>query len=77
MVSSYEFEHHSGSKTRHPNNHIYLENGKPINSIIEELKNAPLSAVNTVIKAIAGSSINEEYYQCWKDKLPMESPFYL
>ncbi|XP_042016339.1 uncharacterized protein LOC121764369 [Salvia splendens] len=66
VVSSYEFEHHSGSKTRHPNNHIYLENGKPINSIIEELKNAPLSSVDTVIKAIAGSSLNEEYYQRWK-----------
>ncbi|XP_047948863.1 uncharacterized protein LOC125194658 [Salvia hispanica] len=64
VVSSYEFEHHSGSKTRHPNNHIYLENGKPINSIIEELKNAPLSAVNTVIKAIAASLIHGHDVVC-------------
>ncbi|XP_057801457.1 uncharacterized protein LOC131016754 isoform X2 [Salvia miltiorrhiza] len=69
VVSAYEFELHSGSKTRHPNNHIYLENGKPIYSIIEELKTAPLSAVDTVIKAVVGSSLNEDYYQLWKASL--------
>ncbi|KAL1565928.1 hypothetical protein AAHA92_01602 [Salvia divinorum] len=69
VVSAYEFELHSGSKTSHPNNHIYLENGKPIYSIIEELKTVPLSAVDTVIRAVAGPSLNEEYYQLWKASL--------
>lgn len=77
MVSAYEFELHAGSKTRHPNNHIYLENGKPIYSIIEELRTAPLSALDTVIKAVAGSSVNEEFYQIWKGKVPMKLPFSL
>lgn len=69
VVSAYEFELHAGSKTRHPNNHIYLENGKPIYSIIEELRTAPLSALDTVIKSVAGSSVNEEFYQIWKASL--------
>lgn len=68
MVSAYEFELHAGTKTRHPNNHIYLENGKPIYSIIEELRTASLSALDDVLKAVAGSSVNEEYFQVWKGK---------
>lgn len=75
VVSAYEFELHAGSKTRHPHNHVYLENGKPIYCIVEELKSAPLSAVDTVIKAVAGSSVNEDYYQIWKGKIPMKSAF--
>lgn len=77
VVSAYEFELHAGCKTRHPNNHIYLENGKPIYSIIEELRTAPLSALDTVIKSVAGSSVNEEFYQIWKGKVPMKLPFSL
>ncbi|KAK6140169.1 hypothetical protein DH2020_026167 [Rehmannia glutinosa] len=67
VVSAYEFELHAGTKTRHPNNHIYLENGKPIYSIIQELKTASLSTLDDVIKAVAGSSVNEDYFQLWKD----------
>lgn len=66
MLSAYEFEQHAGAKTRHPNNHIYLENGKPIYSIIQELKTAPLSILDEVIKDVAGTSINEESFQDWK-----------
>ncbi|KAK4432377.1 Chromodomain-helicase-DNA-binding protein 4 [Sesamum alatum] len=69
VVSAYEFELHAGTKTRHPNNHIYLENGKPIYSIIQELRNVPLSSLDGVIRAMAGSSVNEEYFQVWKAKL--------
>ncbi|KAI3447667.1 hypothetical protein Pfo_004332 [Paulownia fortunei] len=69
VVSAYEFELHAGTKTRHPNNHIYLENGKPIYSIIQELRTAPLSTIDGVIKAVAGSSVNEEYFQVWKANL--------
>ncbi len=65
-LSAYEFEQHAGVKTRHPNNHIYLENGRPIYSIIQELKTAPLSILDQVIKDSAGSSVNEEYFQVWK-----------
>ncbi|XP_022747732.1 uncharacterized protein LOC111297304 isoform X2 [Durio zibethinus] len=66
VLSAYEFELHAGAKTRHPNNHIYLENGKPIYNIIQELKTAPLSILDEVIKDVAGSSINEESFQDWK-----------
>ncbi|XP_048236165.1 uncharacterized protein LOC8269385 isoform X2 [Ricinus communis] len=69
VLTAYEFELHAGAKTRHPNNHIYLENGKPICSIIQELKAAPLGAVDEVIKDAAGSSINEEFFQVWKASL--------
>ncbi|CAA3012659.1 Histone acetyltransferase [Olea europaea subsp. europaea] len=69
VVSAHEFELHAGSKTRHPNNNIYLENGKPINSIIQEMKTAPLSTVDEVIQDVAGSSVNEEYFQVWKANL--------
>ncbi|XP_061963368.1 uncharacterized protein LOC133688013 isoform X3 [Populus nigra] len=69
VLSAYEFEQHAGAKTRHPNNHIYLENGKPIYSIIQELKTAPLSMIDGVIKDVAGSSINEEFFRVWKASL--------
>ncbi|KAG7964732.1 hypothetical protein I3843_09G185300 [Carya illinoinensis] len=69
VLTAYEFEQHAGVKTRHPNNHIYLENGRPIYSIIQELKTAPLSMLDQVIKDLAGSSVNEEFLQFWKDSL--------
>ncbi|KAJ7977090.1 Chromodomain-helicase-DNA-binding protein 4 [Quillaja saponaria] len=69
VLSAYEFERHAGLKTRHPNNHIYLENGRPIYSIIQELKTTPLSLLDEVIKDVAGSSVNEEFFQVWKASL--------
>ncbi|XP_054801196.1 uncharacterized protein LOC129305228 isoform X1 [Prosopis cineraria] len=69
VLSAYEFEQHAGAKTRHPNNHIFLENGKPIYSIIQEIKTAPLSLLDEVIKNVAGSSVNEESFQVWKASL--------
>lgn len=66
VVSAHEFEQHAGAKTRHPNNHIYLENGKPIYSIIQELKTAPLGILEEVVKNVAGSSVNEGSFQVWK-----------
>nr|KYP74110.1 Chromodomain-helicase-DNA-binding protein 4 [Cajanus cajan] len=66
VLSAYEFEQHAGAKTRHPNNHIFLENGRPIYSIIQEIKTAPLSILDEVIKNVAGSSVNEESFQVWK-----------
>ncbi|PKI62102.1 hypothetical protein CRG98_017475, partial [Punica granatum] len=69
VVSAYEFEQHAGFKTRHPNNHIYLENGKPIYNIIQEVKTAPLCLLDEVIRDIAGSAINEDFFQIWKGNL--------
>ena len=66
ILSAYEFELHAGGKTRHPNKHIYLENGKPIDSIIQEVKTAPFSVLDEVMKNIAGTSVNEESFQVWK-----------
>ncbi|KAL8152623.1 hypothetical protein V2J09_010383 [Rumex salicifolius] len=70
VLSAYEFEKHAGgAKTRHPNNHIHLENGKPIYSIIEELKTSPLGLLENVVKDIAGPSVNELSFQAWKAKI--------
>lgn len=69
VLSAYEFEQHAGAKTRHPNNHIFLENGKPIYSIIHEIKTATNSTPDEVIKNVAGSSINEGSFQVWKESL--------
>ncbi|KAK2657898.1 hypothetical protein Ddye_010950 [Dipteronia dyeriana] len=66
VVSAHEFEQHAGVRTRHPNNHIYLENGKPIYNIIQELKTAPLGILEEVVKNVAGSSVNEGSFQVWK-----------
>lgn len=69
ILRAHEFEEHAGGKTRHPNNHIYLENGKPIYSIIQAMKAAPLSTVDEAIRNVAGSSVNEEFLQVWKGSL--------
>ncbi|KAK4801377.1 hypothetical protein SAY86_021864 [Trapa natans] len=69
VLSAYEFEQHAGFKTRHPNNHIYLENGKPIYSIIQEVKTAPFCSLDEVIRDVAGSAINEDFFQIWKGNL--------
>ncbi|KAL2933948.1 Increased DNA methylation 1 [Bienertia sinuspersici] len=68
VLSAYEFEQHAGgSKTRHPNNHIFLENGRPIYSIIEELKTAPLGILEELVTDMAGSSVNQGSFQAWKE----------
>ncbi|VFQ85155.1 unnamed protein product [Cuscuta campestris] len=69
VLSAYEFELHAGGKTRHPNNHIYLENGKPIYSIIHELKTTRLDLIDPMLKDVAGSSINEQNLKTWKGTL--------
>ncbi|CAI0426803.1 unnamed protein product [Linum tenue] len=65
VLSAYEFEQHAGVKTRHPNSHIYLDNGKPISSVIQEVKTAQLNEVEEVIRDAVGSSLNEEFFQNW------------
>lgn len=70
VLSAYEFEQHAGgAKTRHPNNHIFLENGRPIYSIIEELKTAPLGILEELVTEMAGSSVNQGSFQARKVNL--------
>ncbi|KAF3441542.1 hypothetical protein FNV43_RR15456 [Rhamnella rubrinervis] len=60
VLSAYEFEWHVGVKTRHPNNHIYLENGRPIYSIIQELKTAPLSILDDSFKTASYAFVKND-----------------
>ncbi|KAK1392604.1 Chromodomain-helicase-DNA-binding protein 4 [Heracleum sosnowskyi] len=69
VLSAHEFELHAGSRSRHPNNHIFLENGNPIYRIIQELRTAPVDMLEEVIKCVAGSSVNEQRFQNWKASL--------
>ncbi|KAL9250196.1 hypothetical protein AKJ16_DCAP14870 [Drosera capensis] len=41
VVSAFEFEQHASCKTKHPNNHIYFENGKTIYGVVQELRSTP------------------------------------
>ncbi|XP_010505341.1 PREDICTED: uncharacterized protein LOC104782177 isoform X2 [Camelina sativa] len=66
VLSAFEFELHAGAKTRHPNNHIFLENGRAVYNILQEVKTAPRDVLEEVIRNIAGSALNEEGFQAWK-----------
>ncbi|EOA26575.1 hypothetical protein CARUB_v10022635mg [Capsella rubella] len=66
VLSAYEFELHAGAKTRHPNNHIFLENGRAVYNIVQELKTAPRDVLEEVIRNVAGSALSEEGFQAWK-----------
>lgn len=66
-INAYEFERHAGCKTKHPNNHIYFENGKTIYGIAQELRNTPQDLLFEVIQTITGSSINQKSFRIWKE----------
>ncbi|XVF08044.1 hypothetical protein REPUB_Repub06bG0191500 [Reevesia pubescens] len=66
VINAYEFERHAGCKTKHPNNHIYFENGKTIYGIVQELRSTPLNMLFDVIQTITGSSINQKSFRLWK-----------
>ncbi|KAK6943701.1 Tify domain binding domain [Dillenia turbinata] len=66
VINAYEFERHAGCKTKHPNNHIYLENGKTIYSIVQELRSTPKNVLFEVIQTITGSPINQKSFRLWK-----------
>ncbi|XP_059309826.1 uncharacterized protein LOC132060951 [Lycium ferocissimum] len=65
-LSGFEFESHAACKTRHPNNHIYFENGKTIFSVVQELKNTPQEMLFEAIQNITGSPINQKNFETWK-----------
>ncbi|KAE8657864.1 auxin-induced protein 5NG4-like [Hibiscus syriacus] len=66
VINAYEFEQHAGCKTKHPNNHIYFENGKTIYGIVQELRSTPQNMLFDVIQTITGSPINQKCFRLWK-----------
>uniref|UniRef100_A0A7N0UCL0 Tify domain-containing protein n=1 Tax=Kalanchoe fedtschenkoi TaxID=63787 RepID=A0A7N0UCL0_KALFE len=67
VINAYEFERHAGCKTKHPNNHIYFENGKTVYGIVQELKSTPQNMLFDVIQTITGSPINQKSFRLWKE----------
>ncbi|XP_054786312.1 uncharacterized protein LOC129292723 isoform X2 [Prosopis cineraria] len=65
-LNAYEFERHAGAKTKHPNNHIYFENGKTIYAAVQELKNTSQEMLFDVIQTVTGSTINQKNFRAWK-----------
>ncbi|XP_038692684.1 uncharacterized protein LOC119990695 isoform X1 [Tripterygium wilfordii] len=67
VINAYEFERHAGCKTKHPNNHIYFENGKTIYGVVQELRSTPQDMLFEVIQTITGSPINQKSFRLWKE----------
>ncbi|XP_027365698.1 uncharacterized protein LOC113872381 isoform X3 [Abrus precatorius] len=65
-LNAYEFERHAGAKTKHPNNHIYFDNGKTIYAVVQELKNTPQEMLFDAIQNVTGSTINQKNFRIWK-----------
>ncbi|XVF83610.1 hypothetical protein PTKIN_Ptkin16aG0503400 [Pterospermum kingtungense] len=65
-LNAYEFERHANCKTKHPNNHIYFENGKTIYAVVQELKNTPQEILFDAIQNATGSQINQKNFRIWK-----------
>ncbi|MED6119613.1 hypothetical protein PIB30_013249 [Stylosanthes scabra] len=66
VLNAYEFERHAGAKTKHPNNHIYFDNGKTIYAVVQELKSSPQEMLFDAIQSATGSSINQKNFRIWK-----------
>ncbi|XAR60545.1 hypothetical protein NMG60_11033965 [Bertholletia excelsa] len=73
VLNAYEFERHAGCKTKHPNNHIYFENGKTIYQIVQELRNTPESQLFDAIQTVFGSPINQKAFRAWKESFQAAS----
>jgi ribonuclease I len=67
-LNAFEFEKHAGCKSKHPNNHIYFENGKTIYQIVQELRSTPESSLFDTIQTIFGAPINQKAFRIWKGK---------
>ncbi|KAF7133055.1 hypothetical protein RHSIM_Rhsim09G0163700 [Rhododendron simsii] len=65
-LNAYELERHAGCKTKHPNNHIYFQNGKTIYAVVQELKNTPQEMLFEAIQTVTGSPINQKNFCTWK-----------
>ena len=66
VLNAYEFERHASSKTKHPNNLIYFENGKTIYQIVQELRSTPESLLFDTIQTVFGAPINQKSFRIWK-----------
>ncbi|OVA03533.1 hypothetical protein BVC80_1651g37 [Macleaya cordata] len=67
VLNAYEFERHAGCKTKHPNNHIFFENGKTIYAVVQELRSTPQNLLFEVIQTVTGSPINQKSFNLWKE----------
>ncbi|XP_050210447.1 uncharacterized protein LOC126660808 [Mercurialis annua] len=65
-LNAYEFERHANCKTKHPNNHIYFENGKTVYSVVQELKNTQQEMLFDAIQIVTGTPINQKNFRTWK-----------
>ncbi|XP_047329677.1 uncharacterized protein LOC124932998 [Impatiens glandulifera] len=68
IINAYEFEIHAGCQTKHPNNHIYFQNGKTIYDVVRELKDSTPQSIFHTIKTVTGSPINLRIFSKWKGK---------
>jgi hypothetical protein len=66
VLNAYEFERHAGGKSKHPNNHIFFENGKSIYGVVQELQNSPQEMLFDAIQTVAGTTINQRNFRIWK-----------
>ncbi|KAK4772871.1 hypothetical protein SAY87_027890 [Trapa incisa] len=67
VINAYEFERRAGCKTKHPNNHIYFENGKIIYGTVQELRSTPQHTLLEVTQTITGWPINQKSFRLWKE----------
>ncbi|KAK4756075.1 hypothetical protein SAY87_009832 [Trapa incisa] len=66
IINAYEYEQHAGCKTKHPNNHIFFENGKTVYAVVLELRKTPPEMLFEKIQTVAGSPINKKNFLAWK-----------
>lgn len=66
MLNAHEYERHAGCKTKHPNNHIYFENGKSTYQVVQELRSIPETQLYDAIQTATGSPINQKAFLTWK-----------
>ncbi|XP_059627148.1 uncharacterized protein LOC132269944 [Cornus florida] len=67
ILNAFEFEHHAGYKTKHPNDHIYFFNGKTIYAVVQELRATPKDMLFEAIRNVTGSPIHEKNFRIWKE----------
>lgn len=67
-LNAYEFERHAGAKSKHPNSHIFFENGKSVYAVVQELKNSPQEMLFDAIQTVTGATINQRNFRTWKCK---------
>ncbi|XP_044461187.1 uncharacterized protein LOC123192626 [Mangifera indica] len=66
VLNAHQFERHANCRTKHPNNHIFLESGKTIYSAVQELRYTPQKNLFEEIQNVTGAKINLEKFLTWK-----------